>query len=105
MEDNIEVKKGRKGRPAGRPTGSNTTVIEDEMLSPYKIYIDTDQYSVVSAESKNDTEKSFGFFTSLSSALNKIIRMQLVNNKKYTLPGYIYEYEKKMKEFQEKFKF
>jgi hypothetical protein len=99
-----EVHKTKKrGRPAGRPLGvKNITVIEDEMIFPYKIYIDEHCFNVVDAKSKSHIEKSFGYFTSLSSALKKIVKMQLTNNKTYTLPGFVNDFENKLKEFETK---
>lgn len=93
----------KKGRPAGRPAGSNSTVIEDKVLLPYKIYVDANCYNVVDANSPNDIEKGYGYFTSLGNALKKVAKMQITNNEKYSLEGFIKAFDDRLKEFDSKF--
>lgn len=92
-----------KGKSKGRPKGTNSTVIEDTMLNPYKIYVDAHCYHVVDAESKNDTEKGYGYYTTIGIALKKIVKMQLTNNTKYTLPEFVKAFEDRLTEFENKF--
>src|SRR5690606_28739131 len=104
MEE-VKKKRGRpKGSPGGRQKGSgNETVIIDPIIKPYKIYVDANQFTVTDLEKKKETDldKNYGYFTDLSSALKKIVRMKLTNNKTYTLDSYIAEYRKMLREFEE----
>jgi hypothetical protein len=107
------MEKKKRGRPAGagRPKGSsNTTVITDPLINPYKIYVDTNCYTVVDKDKKDENdpleiEKSYGYFNTLGSALNKIIRMKTTSNKTYTIQQYVEEYKTMLDEFKAKFNF
>lgn len=104
----VKKKRGRpKGAPGGRQKGSsNETVIIDPLIAPYKIWVDTNQYNVVDLNKKRETdllEKSYGYYTSLGSALKSIVKLKIVNNKTYSLREFINQYEKMLKEFEEKF--
>jgi hypothetical protein len=100
-------KRGRpKGAPGGKAKGGNNTVIIDDLIAPYKIWVDTNQYNVVDLNKKRETdllEKSYGYYNSLGSALKSIVKLKIVNNKEYTLKEYINQYETMLNEFKKKF--
>lgn len=107
------MEKKKRGRPkggggsAGRPKGSNSTVIIDPVISPYKISVDPECYNVtdeVDPEGEGVTiKKSYGYFSSLGYALKKIVSLKLPKNKKYSLKEYIEEYDASLKSFQQIF--
>lgn len=104
-----EESKKKRGRPkgAGRQKGSNETAIVDPIIAPYKIYMDSNQFTVTDLNKKSETDidKNYGYFTSLGYALIKIVKLKLNhNNKQYTLDSYIKEYNKMLKEFLDKIK-
>ncbi len=107
IETPIKKKRGRpKGGAGGKQKGGNETVILDPIISPYKIYVDVNQYMVVDKDKKNEAdlmEKSYGYFSKLSFALEKIVKLKIVNNKSYTLKEYIAEYNQMLNSFREKF--
>jgi hypothetical protein len=82
---------GKRGRQKGQT--KDLVVIKDEAIAPYEIHIDQSCYILVEP-GYNDTMTSIGYFTSLSSALNRIARYKMVSeNKTYTIKQYIKEYE------------
>jgi hypothetical protein len=72
--------------------------IQDETLEPYEIVMDGSNYSVEQKSDKINKEgdlitKNHGYFTSLHSALSKIISLKLISSKKsVTLKEFIAEY-------------
>jgi len=114
MEEVI-VKKKRRGRPKGMKNGSGgqsnsigSTVIIDPIIAPYKISIDPECYTVTDEVDPIDTggiviRKTYGYFNTLPSALRKITKMKLMKNKKYTLQGYINEFNEMITQFESKF--
>lgn len=75
------------------------TSIKDELLNPYFIKVDDDNFTVV-----NETNEDNGlyFCTTLSSALNRIAKMK-VNSKGEvkTIKEYINEYNEMLNQFKE----
>jgi len=95
--------KGQRGRKKGQEVKINYSIIEDELIHPYKIYVDSSCYSVVEEnEGEGTQEKNHGFYTNLANALNKIVKMKLSSNKKYSLSSFIKEYDVMLKEFTTK---
>lgn len=105
--------KGKRGRPkrdasvvseTGETQNSIRNVIEDELLSPYKIFADDTSYTVVDKEKSAGAlmEKTHGYYTSLGSALIKIAKLKMVQNKSFTLPEYVREFEGMLKAFRER---
>lgn len=82
-----------KGRPAG--SGKNT-FIEDPLLGDFKIMIDENSYTLIDS-AKN---KTVGFYASLSMALMKVAKLQLVKDHTYSLKEYADEFNQKYVEFQ-----
>jgi hypothetical protein len=74
-----------KGRPLG--TGKNT-FIEDPLLGDYKIMVDENSFTVIDVI-KN---KTLGFYTTLSSALLKIAKQQMIEDRSYSLKEYAKEF-------------
>tara|TARA_R110000796_G_scaffold13560_4_gene43757 strand:- start:2249 stop:2512 length:264 start_codon:yes stop_codon:yes gene_type:complete len=72
--------------------------IQDETLEPYEIVMDGSNYSVEQKSDKLNKEgdlitKNQGYFTSLYSAIGKIISLKLISsNKSVTLKEFILEY-------------
>jgi hypothetical protein len=100
MEETTEKRK------RGRPTGTaNTTMIEDPLIEPFRIYYDETQFNLVKIKPDGTEEPGWGYHSKLSGVLNKIAKFKLVNNKTYTLRSFIDEYEKLLKEFQDNIKF
>ena len=73
-----------RGRQKGQT--KRMSKIKDPVIAPYEIWVEEDQYVLV------DTikDKPLGYFSDLSSAVNKISRLGLANQKEnYTLNGFI----------------
>jgi hypothetical protein len=72
--------------------------IQDETLEPYEIVMDGSNYAVEQKSDKINKEgdlitKNQGYFTSLHSAIGKIISLKLISSKKsVTLKEFILEY-------------
>ena len=73
-----------RGRQKGQT--KRMSKIKDPVIAPYEIWVEEDQYVLV------DTikDKPLGYFSHLSSAVNKISRLGLANQKEeFTLAGFI----------------
>ena len=74
----------QKGRQKGQT--KRMSKIKDEVIKPYEIWVEEDQYVLVDSE-KN---KPLGYYSDLKPAINKISRLGLANQKEeYTLAGFI----------------
>ncbi len=100
METQEKIK-GKRGRPSGT---ANTTAIEDELIEPFKIYYDETQFTLVKKK-PDGIEETYGYYRSLSSALQKIAKNKLSNNNIYSLKLFISEYKQMLKEFTESINF
>ena len=73
-----------RGRQKGQT--KRMSKIKDAAIAPYEIYVEEDQYVLV--DTKKD--KPVGYFSRLDSAILKVSRMSLANQKDdYTLVGFI----------------
>ena len=76
-----------RGRQKGQT--KRMSKIKDTIIAPYEIWIEEDQFVLVDT-SKN---KPLGYYSDLASAINKISRLGLANQKEdYTLAGFIESY-------------
>lgn len=75
-----------KGRQKG--TIKKRSMIEDPALGDYKIIIDEGCYNVVLIDPSTQSEKPYGYFTKLSSALFSISKQQALDTSKYTIKEY-----------------
>jgi len=76
-----------KGRKKGQTKRMST--IKDELIYPYEIYVEEDQYVLMEGE-KN---KPLGYYTELDAVVRKLSRLSLANKKEdYTLTGFIESY-------------
>lgn len=75
------------------------TSIKDELLNPYFIKVDDDNFTVVN---ESNEDNGLYFCTTLSSALNRIAKMK-VNSKGDTksLKEYMNEYNEMLNQFKE----
>ena len=72
----------------GRQKGQTKRMskIKDPVIAPYEIWVEEDQYVLVDTAK----DKPVGYFSHLSSAVHKISRLGLANQKEdYTLTGFI----------------
>ena len=83
----------RKGR-----TAKTFITISDELLSPYIIKVDEDNYTVA-LESK--PEAGLHYCTTLPSALDRITRSQMIKSETKSLRGYINEYKNMFNQLKE----
>ena len=73
-----------RGRQKGQT--KRMSIIKDPIISPYEIQVEEDQYVLIDTEK----EKPIGYYTNITSAINKISRLGLANQKEvYTLAGFI----------------
>ncbi len=73
-----------RGRQKGQT--KRMSKIKDAAIAPYEIYVEEDQYVLVDTEK----DKPVGYFSRLDSAILKVSRMSLANQKEdYTLAGFI----------------
>ena len=76
-----------RGRQKGQT--KRMSIINDPIIAPYQIQIEEDQYVLIDTE-KN---KPLGYHSSLETAILKVSRMNLANQKEdYTLAGFIESY-------------
>ena len=73
-----------RGRQKGQT--KRMSVIKDPVKAPYEIQVEEDQYVLIDTEK----EKPLGYYTNITSAIDKISRLGLANQKEeYTLAGFI----------------
>ena len=73
-----------RGRQKGQT--KRMSMIKDPIIAPYQIQVEEDQYVLIDTE-KN---KPLGYYSQLDSAILKVSRMSLANQKEnYTLSGFI----------------
>ena len=76
-----------RGRQKGQT--KRMSIIRDPLITPYEIQVEEDQFVLVDTE-KN---KPLGYYSNLASAIIKISRLGLANQKEdYTLAGFIESY-------------
>ena len=73
-----------RGRQKGQT--KRMSKIKDPVIAPYEIWVEEDQFVLVDTEK----DKPLGYFSDLSSAVHKVSRVSLANQKEdYTLAGFI----------------
>ena len=73
-----------RGRQKGQT--KRMSVIKDQIIAPYEIQVEEDQYVLIDTEK----DKPMGYYSNLSNAIQKISRLGLANQKEeYTLAGFI----------------
>jgi hypothetical protein len=73
-----------RGRQKGQT--KRMSIIKDPVIAPYEIQVEEDQYVLIDTEK----DKPLGYYSDLTSAIQKISRMSLANQKEdYTLAGFI----------------
>ena len=73
-----------RGRQKGQT--KRMSKIKDPVIAPYEIWVEEDQYVLVDTAK----DKPVGYYSDLGSAINKISRLGLANQKEdYTLAGFI----------------
>ena len=76
-----------RGRQKGQT--KRMSIIKDPVIAPYEIQVEEDQYVLIDTEK----DKPVGYYTDISTAINKISRLGLANQKEdYTLAGFIESY-------------
>ena len=73
-----------RGRQKGQT--KRMSMIKDPIIAPYEIQVEEDQFVLVDT----NKDKLLGYYSDLSSAIQKISRLGLANAKEeYTLAGFI----------------
>ena len=73
-----------RGRQKGQT--KRMSIIKDPIIAPYEIQVEEDQYVLIDTEK----EKPLGYYSDITSAIHKISRLGLANQKEeYTLAGFI----------------
>ena len=73
-----------RGRQKGQT--KRMSKIKDPIIAPYEIWVEEDQYVLVDTAK----DKPVGYFSRLNSAIHKISRLGLANQKEeFTLAGFI----------------
>ena len=73
-----------RGRQKGQT--KRMSKIKDPVIAPYEIWVEEDQYVLVDTAK----DKPVGYYSDLGSAINKISRLGLANQKEeFTLAGFI----------------
>ena len=76
-----------RGRQKGQT--KRMSKIKDPVIAPYEIWVEEDQYVLVDTSK----DKPLGYYSNLSTAIQKISRLGLANQKEeYTLAGFIESY-------------
>ena len=88
-----------RGRQKGQT--KRMSKIKDLIIAPYEIWVEEDQFTLIDTE-KN---KPLCYYSDLSSAINKISRLGLANQKEdYTLDGFIKKFNDIKKQITKPFK-
>ena len=73
-----------RGRQKGQT--KRMSIIKDPVIAPYEIQVEEDQYVLIDT----DKDKPLSYYSQLDSAILKVSRMSLANQKEeYTLAGFI----------------
>ena len=73
-----------RGRQKGQT--KRMSMIKDPIIAPYEIQVEEDQYVLIDTEK----DKPLGYYSSLDSAIKRVSRMSLANQKEdYTLAGFV----------------
>ncbi len=80
-----------KGRQKGDT--KSKTLIEDPLLGDFKISIDDNCYNLICIDSKTKSEKTVGYYRTLSGALFSICKQQALDTPNYTLKEYAKQIE------------
>lgn len=86
-------KKVIKGRPKGT---TKSTFIKDPLLDPFYIVVDESSYNLIQVNEDNGKEKVLGYYSKLSGACMKAARLQLIEDKSYTLNEFQMQYFNKL---------
>ena len=86
-----------------RRTAKEKVIIRDEMLTPYFIEVDETSYNLY----KEGSTLAEGYYSTLSGALRKIVRSQIVCNSsdEVSLKDYVNTMESSYNKLTETFKF
>ena len=88
-----------RGRQKGQT--KRMSKIKDPVIAPYEIWVEEDQYVLVNTAK----DKPVGYYSNLASAIIKISRLGLANQKEdYTLAGFIESYNNIKNKLVEPFK-
>ncbi len=73
-----------RGRQKGQT--KRMSMIKDPIIAPYEIQVEEDQFVLVDTEK----DKPLGYYSDLESAIKRVSRMSLANQKEdYTLAGFV----------------
>ena len=73
-----------RGRQKGQT--KRMSMIKDPIIAPYQIQVEEDQFVLVDTEK----DKPLGYYSDLESAIKRVSRMSLANQKEdYTLTGFV----------------
>ena len=88
-----------RGRQKGQT--KRMSKIKDPVIAPYEIWVEEDQYVLVDTVK----DKPVVYYTSISTAINKLSRLGLANQKEdYTLAGFIESFNNIKNKLTEPFK-
>jgi hypothetical protein len=82
-----------KGRPKGT---TKSTFIKDPLLEPYHIVVDENSFNLIQTNKETQKEKVLGYFTVLGAACEKAAKLQLLQDKSYSLMEFKNEYSNKL---------
>ena len=90
----MEQEKKQRGRKAGDT--KEYTIIKDDSMKPYIIAMDESNY-ILQKVSNDGTTINYGYFSSLISAITKIVKLNMANKgKTLSLREYLDEYKKEV---------
>lgn len=95
MEE-LAVKRS-KGRPS-KPKGDENSIIRDPLLGDFYIKLSKDCFTLMK-ENKPSKDKECGFYTSLESAINSVMKRQV--NEKMLRPNQVYSFRQYIDEYKD----
>jgi len=88
-----------RGRQKGQT--KRMSMIKDPVIAPYQIQVEEDQFVLIDT----DKDKPLGYYSDLESAIKRVSRMSLANQKEdYTLAGFIESFNNIKNKLTEPFK-
>ena len=88
-----------RGRQKGQT--KRMSMIKDPIIAPYQIQVEEDQYVLVDTSK----DKPLGYYSDLTTAINKVSRMNLANQKEnYTLLEFVESFNNIKNKLTEPFK-
>lgn len=93
----MDEKKVVRGRGRQKGYTKNITTIKDPLFGPFEIQIEESSYNLLKKNETNGNVECVGYFSTLSSAVYKIVKSNILSKGGvFTLKEYVEDYKKEV---------